>query len=699
MSDKKNAYKDSFVFTSNIFEEIVEKVENQENRSLCTELNYYGAFIRNTIKETAHIVKNGLNIEFGVLLEPIMKQDKKVRNQSVFVDFELMNLNGKMKTITEEKFYPINLLNNYRNQIEEENRKTIEELILFLNDENRSVLNLEKVKRLKVKIGGITEKKVSVRYLVLSLFMYLCQKEQELSMNGAILEILQEALMDCFPTLFASEKVDYQYVYFLLFVVYEIYGQKLSNSPQQFSEKLERFIKRFGVWYSAEFWEEFLKLSKKVVMNPLISYNVWVPKGNKKVHSKVRMTNYSKIYEFAINVGFYLLKLPFEILFDILNEVNENHKHVNMHVIVELSKQLEPNLEKNYSTRKISIREMVLSIDRDNAIRICLKEVLKYLNPKKDGIMNLIFLNKLFFKNFRKAVFKRILAGSINDKNLQVRLWVGIAECDQILMGIIRRMKDEQESDTSPGFENANNLIIMDVKRTAFVKPEFKKALEKMLFQTASHFTNLSYYQGMNCIAGFLLNYTDNVEQATKVFNYLTLKKLDVYFRNNFGLLDKMQFICRRLIKRLNPFFDLVLSKNDISEEYYLSSLLLTVFTTTLQFEDASSVVSRVFDCLIAGGWTEVFKLVVYLSFQMNLAVERLKQEELLVFFKRNIYGIIGKLSVEELVGQVWEIPVTKNEIRVIAKEYERTKFVVHVYWSRYWDARRANFGKKQGKD
>jgi len=58
-----------------------------------------------------------------------------------------------------------------------------------------------------------------------------------------------------------------------------------------------------------------------------------------------------------------------------------------------------------------------------------------------------------------------------------------------------------------------------------------------MLTEVAIEYPRMSYYQGMNCIGGYFINYIDDYEKAKIIFGFLLHKGLEKYFLNNFARL------------------------------------------------------------------------------------------------------------------------------------------------------------------
>ena len=75
---------------------------------------------------------------------------------------------------------------------------------------------------------------------------------------------------------------------------------------------------------------------------------------------------------------------------------------------------------------------------------------------------------------------------------------------------------------------------------------------------------------------------------------------------------------------------------------------------------------------------------------KLNEDIINLKQEALLMFFKREIYDKIGGLNADKLIWNVSEMPITKNEVFNLGNEYESSRLVVDVYWNNYHKSRKS---------
>ena len=184
--------------------------------------------------------------------------------------------------------------------------------------------------------------------------------------------------------------------------------------------------------------------------------------------------------------------------------------------------------------------------------------------------------------------------------------------------------------------ERSLHILEMDVKRTSFARYNSDK-LRRLLFEVSENHPGTGYYQGMNCIGGFLLNYTDDYNLSKKVFSFLIKKQLEVYFGNNFARVKKLLYIAERIIKLKLPRISEYLNQMQIGNEFYLSPLILTVFASSLQFIDNYTLVAKIYDLFIADGWVGFFKVFILLFSKLEKKIMILDHDKLFEFLNKNV--------------------------------------------------------------
>lgn len=679
------------------FDEKCEKVNKSQVYFLKESLNVYEIYSKKILDTIFGVEQQSPFMNLTFPESAIHKFKNEGNFKGFYIDFHYLGLNGKYKQVFDEKCYPLNELNTIRSLISEKDRNKCDKIILMINNENSKYLSQTKLEKLKTTLIILSNKKNNIKYFTIYLFLYLCQKEDGFEFNPALIESIEDIIIDFIPNLFLPRGTDYKNLFFLAYIGYEMYFFKTMNNSNTYSQKFEKFLKNLAVWYKEQLWIDFIKSTKQIAANPLISIYFSSSKNFMENKSREPVLYLRNVYQFIINVGFYLLKIPFPLFFDIINDINDQNKDVNSSIICEISKDLEGHIFRNYSSKNVSMKNIYFNTDRENMIKKTFRLVLPFLDPIKDKLVNLYLLNKHFYKTFKKAVLKRFLLFNLQSRKTRIFLWISIVECDLPFMAIFDRITSNY-TQQQLNFED-NDLIAcqirLDVNRTNFVSHKLRKVLENILLSTASEFSILSYYQGMNYICGFILNYTEDEKTTNKLFNYLICRKMDVHFRNNFSNLKKMLFISEKLICRYNPFFDNILKKNGVETDYYLSSFLLTIFTNSLPQADNIEVIARIFDLLISLGWLGIYKFILYLTLQLNESIMNLKQEPLLVFFKKDVYEKINNFDENLLIFNVSKIAITKGEIRKLEESYENSRFVVDLYWSKYQEKRKSRILEK----
>lgn len=682
-------YKNTFVETVHAFAENFEVLSQKQRIFYIELLTIYEIYTR---KLAEILSKNPPEIivdEKTVAASPIVQFEDKNYFKGFMVDFEYMNLNEKFISVLDRDYYPLNVFFEARNALPQDEFKIVNKLVLLLNKENQMGLSADKINRLKDKARILFFKRSNVRFFLMYMFLYLAQKERNIEINPEIIEIVEDLIVDYIPNFFTMSKVDYESLIFIIYVCYEIHFCSLDQRDSIFSHKFLRFLKGLGVWHKEQLWAQCIEIMKKIAVNPFIDLYYSSPRHQATHGCKVQVKYIKDIYEFAVFVGFHLLKVPFNTLFDIFNAINEKSKDININAIIDISKELEEHFEKTFTRVSSPNIDFGVSNDRRVAIEMILKKALKFLSFKEDKLLCLLHLNKYFYRKFSSVVFKQALYEENISLKTRVRLWQTICESDsdlQIFLDKDDLEKQQEKLDKILQMSNLVHLIKLDVKRTSFINDTDRTLLESVLLKTAKNFPSILYYQGMNCIGGFLTIYSQSEELSYNVLNYLIKNKLEKYFRNNFSQLNKILFVSEKLLAQHNPEFMQLVLQNNIKTDFYLSPLVLTIFTCTLQYVDAKTLVSKLFDLFIAGGWKFIFRFVVYLSMKITHTIKGLRHEMVLMFLKKDIFEVMRDLESSSLKAQLLDIPISSSEIREIEQEYNRSRFIVDVYWAEFYE-------------
>ena len=98
--------------------------------------------------------------------------------KGIYVDFEYMNLNGKLLNSYDRNFYPLDVYDNLKSTLSNEDLHDFDRIILLLNSENEQALEIKELTKLRAYIESVSNKRIHMRYFFLYITLYLSQKEE-----------------------------------------------------------------------------------------------------------------------------------------------------------------------------------------------------------------------------------------------------------------------------------------------------------------------------------------------------------------------------------------------------------------------------------------------------------------------------------------------------------------------------------------
>jgi hypothetical protein len=235
----------------------------------------------------------------------------------------------------------------------------------------------------------------------------------------------------------------------------------------------------------------------------------------------------------------------------------------------------------------------------------------------------------------------------------------------------------------------SEGTILKDVKRTTFCFSH-SNDLIKLLKRVALNFPKTGYYQGMNCIGGFLLKYSGNYKRSLIIFNYLMEKRLAKYFSEKFKNAKQLFYVCERLFELYLPNFFRHLKDLNIKAEEYLLQTQLTLYTASLQYLENFKLIANIFDLVIAEGWGGFFKVIIFFLRKLENHIIKLNHEKTLAFLQRDIYQKLVNINLETFKTDISMLSIPKNLMIAIEYQYVDTAATVQEFWHNYYEKRRS---------
>ena len=501
------------------------------------------------------------------------------------------------------------------------------------------------------------------------------------------MEIFENLIFQNIGTFFDSEKYDYESLFNITFICYEIYSCNIILKEDYFSNKFLKLLRSLNFWSHFEVWEKFFDYFEKIFMKLDISlYFTNILKEKKKS----RVKNIFNIYEIITFIGFYFLKIPFGIIFDILNKLNNKKSSLPPNSIFDLSKMLEMKIKKNYSSQ-IQKKNLTNINSKKKKILTILKCILIFFPENSETIKKLLFLSKFYHKNIKKNILKFYLVNENLDRSQRIKLWTEISSLKNSLDPVEENL--QKKSQIFCLDEKIIHILRMDVKRTNFVKDK-KDELIELLIIVSSNYPKNSYYQGMNCIGGFLLNYLDDFDKSKLIFEYLIKYRLEKYFLDSFSNFKKLLFLSEKIIEIFLTKLFLHFEKLKIGIEFFISPILLTIFCSGLQFIENYNLVTKVIDIFIIEGWVGFFKIIIYIFRHIEKKLLEMEYDTILEFLNKKLYEDLFYFNLTHLKKKCFKIKIKKNLISRLEMEYDSTRKVVDEYWNHYYEKKREKANK-----
>ena len=324
--------------------------------------------------------------------------------------------------------------------------------------------------------------------------------------------------------------------------------------------------------------------------------------------------------------------------------------------------------KKNYSDRNKKLNALAFSIS--------------YLDL--NDCKNIMILNSDYYKLLKKVIYKQILLKYPNmNIGKKITIW-------KIILDFADSKKEYNYKDIkSEIIEKAENtkvrgrdVIDLDVVRTTFDKnkEENQAKISYILKSIVETVDSLHYNQGMNYIAAFLLNITEDEEESFYLF--LGLLKSTEYgdlFKDDLAKLKAFFYIFERLISIFLPELYTFFIDNNIKVSYFISSWFITLFTNSFQHIDSKNnpkILLKIWDSFFTDGWKTIIVTSLSLLKMYESKIMIFPAEELLHF-------LIGDLIKEsyfqndnfyKYMHSLYNFRIEDELMENLEKEFEQKK-------------------------
>ena len=312
-------------------------------------------------------------------------------------------------------------------------------------------------------------------------------------------------------------------------------------------------------------------------------------------------------------------------------------------------------------------------------------EVITYLEYK--DIITLSLINKYFYSILHSKITMKIYAskGIINSSENRLLFYYSCIKIKKLYNALKKELIDykieshiynnilkivDKSKESNKKFAHVCNEISRDIDRTfytiKFTEGNGKKMLFNILAALAFIRPEIGYCQGMNFIAGALINFIDNEEKCFWIFlsfidnfemNFLYLKNMPDYSIRVYQL--------NYFIKEYFPDLSLHFKKNQINPDVFFSKWILTIFSNYLPFD----VLYKVWDVFILDKWKAIFKFSLMILDSMK---DKLLKMDLVTFSKfiKDNKNNSSLLNFEQFSEHYKDYKITNRQLNELREEF-----------------------------
>ena len=662
----------------NILTEENEKINNLIN-SISTGNRYIKVNVENDLKiyeekfsysyhSNQRILKEDLllyeeykkNIENLLKNNNLIKENLKINlpSNDYYLSKNINNENNSFKLNKNEELIFNNIFNNNPFNINKN---------LIVEFEKKLKLNGEFAKFIIDKMLEIYKQKIFFEFNDLNQFNRLSDFLIDVAMNQSIQKNFFELN---FALIYISEKT------FFIEKNNKIYlCKKLSQNYENFKNKF--------------FWEKLIinKIQTSLELLTLKEIEKFKDKNlqfNKEIYENIykkieRKKLFGIVKDFLMHFTNFDLDMNSanDILMEICNKYNLNNNELsyyvsyinsNMYTIKNIEIKNEKNLiklsKKIYKTNSFKLKNLYL----------ILNSCMTFLSLK--DYINLKLLNKNYYNIIKRILFKNYFIHNNNnnfsDKNFfekHMKMW--FFQLNYIQIDYEKLLNESNINLDS----NIIESIKLDVLRTFFPENQnnFREMLLNILKCLAYKYNNISYIQGMNYICGFLLFLCKNEEKTFNIFSAI-LNKTDYgnIIINNFENMKKYFYVFERLISIFLPELNVVLKRNNINSNFYISPWFITLFTHGWE-KSNYKIFLRIFDLFIFDGWNIVLRIGLILLKKYQNEIIKMKFEELLNYLINELKSkddFFNDENCENFIEMYKKMKIPKGLINNLENEY-----------------------------
>ena len=228
----------------------------------------------------------------------------------------------------------------------------------------------------------------------------------------------------------------------------------------------------------------------------------------------------------------------------------------------------------------------------------------------------------------------------------------------------------EKSKETNKKFSHVLDEIYRDINRTfyttKFVEGNGKKMLMDILTALAFIRPEIGYCQGMNFIAGALINFIDDEEKCFWIFlSFIDNIEMNLLYLKNMPDYQIRVYQLNYFIKEYFPELSTHFKKNQINPDVFFSKWILTIFSNYLPFY----VIYKVLYIFIFDKWKSIFKFSLMI---LNSMKDKLIKMDLITFsqYIKDNKNNSTLINFEEFSKHYKDYKITNRQLNELREDF-----------------------------
>ena len=392
---------------------------------------------------------------------------------------------------------------------------------------------------------------------------------------------------------------------------------------------------------------------------------------------KIAITEMTTIIRESIP-SFANFNFPSEECLDMIAELAEQYhvpkEHINFYVTfynvsTSTIRRTLPN-EMNNSVRRSSRYRK--ANENDMQIRM-LGYSLSYLSSK--DYLNLLLINKKTYEKLSKKIYKLVLKDPKLDQKIRINIWKNILKVKELKKKYnYKELLASVEND-----KKLHNEIRMDVVRTYVGEEnqdEIRAKILNILKVIAISNGEVRYCQGMNYIAEFILELTNDEEEAFYLFiGFFEYTEYPLIFAKDLLRLKIFFYVFKRLISLFEPELYSYFNSNSVDVHYFMPPWFITLFLSARQFNKDPNppiVLLRILDSFLISGWKSLMKVGINALHSYESELMKLKYEDMMQYLINDMlkFDFFLDSNLQNIERCFVETKIKKRLIKNIENEF-----------------------------